>query len=1077
MDQKATVTQEVYCDNSLNRYRKGCNPMTTAQLLAADPKVSAWVAASAGTGKTKVLVDRLLNLLLAGFGPEQILCLTFTKAAAAEMSNRFMQRLALWATLPIQDLKNDLKKLLGDTALNPLQITRARQLFSIVLDVAGGMKIQTIHGFCQSILNRFPLEAGISPHFRIADDIQVEEMLSMAERTVFANTTPIVEAALAILNPHINDSRFSAILKDFYHYRVRIMSLLDRHESIENYGKALLNFLNLEEFVNDPKKILEPDLIVRMKAQKIPQGVVDFDTYINTYLTQKREIRKKLLPEELPQAQHVYQLVQSLSALEITQQTVAFLVLVQEILTLYQEYKTRRCILDYDDLIQQTQKLFMQPGVASWVLYKLEGGIDHLLIDEAQDTNAAQWEIILKLTSEFFTCDKPYRTIFAVGDAKQSIYSFQGANPKEFLRLKTHFAQLAQSTGQGWCEVQLDLSYRSTAAILAVVDGVFAHKDNHKGVLFEGSDMTHHVFRRSCLPGIVQLWPLVTAEREAEQEIKGKWHLPLERKKSLSPQARLACYLAEQIEGWLTSEMVLPSTNQPIQPKDILILVRKRSELVFEMIRALKKRHILVAGADRLILTDHIAAMDLIALGHFVLLPEDDLNLACVLRSPLIGLSEEDLFILAHDRQETLWQSLSQKASLNPVFEQAYSWLKSCLRKADLTPVYEFYSWILTQREGRHRFLSRLGNEVDDVLEEFLNQALNYDQDHVNSLQGFIHFMQNQSQEIKRDSSDSSHNHIRIMTVHGSKGLQAPVVILPDSAESGKSKVESLLWGDHLVLLRPNQLYDTPETKTLKAKGDEELEHEGRRLLYVALTRAQDHLYVGGWISGKEISENCWYRVIQKALGIESQIPPHLDPKTPEQSSEISIEKACLKKPPLPAWANTPLENVKIKTGIHKKERSSMPAAGRGILLHRFFECLPQIPEEQRYYVACQIIEKAGETIQEWENDIQATLKILTDTLFKDIFGPESLAEVPISGRIDGIPFHGRIDRLLVRSDTLTIVDYKTSPNPPLRLKDVPEAYIKQLEGYATALRTIYPHHQIQKILLWTAGPLLQLIE
>lgn len=1048
--------------------------MNTAQLLAADPKVSAWVAASAGTGKTKVLTDRILNLLLQGFAPERILCLTFTKAAAAEMANRLTQRLACWATLSASELTQELEGLMGAGSFTPSLSAQARHLFTLVLDAPGGMQIQTIHGFCQSILSRFPLEAGISPHFRVLDDMQTEEMVQEALHAAFMHPTPMMEAALAILNSSMGDQQFSSILNEFFQHRARIVTLLEHHKTLWDYVGDLLRFLDVDPFVEEPEAILDAHLAGRLKKQFAPTED-DFEAYVSVYLTQKKEIRKKLSEDQKPQAERILKFVKSVSALEVAQRTVAVLVLFQGVLEAYQDRKMRRCVLDYDDLIIQTQKLLSQPGVASWVMYKLDGGIDHLLVDEAQDTNAAQWEIIQSLTAEFFASDKPYRTFFAVGDAKQSIYSFQGANPQEFLRLKNHFAALSQKVGQGWREVQLDLSYRSTTAILEIVDEVFANAQHRRGVSFDESAIVHQAFRENH-PGLVELWPLIEPNEVKEEEgTKGEWRLPLNRVERFSLEARLAHYLAEEVEKWITSKRVLPSTHRPIQPRDILILVRKRTALGQEIVRALKKRHIPVAGADRLVLTDHIAVMDLLALGQFVLLPEDDLTLACVLRSPLIGMSEDDLFTLAHERPGTLWASLSLKAKENSVFERAYVWLKSCLGRADITPVYEFYSWVLTQGEGWKRFLSRFGPEVEDALEEFLTQSLDYDQSRTTSLQGFVHFLNHQSQEIKRDASATVHNQIRLMTIHGSKGLQAPIVILPDAAESGREKRDALLWTDNLVMLRPTQSQDTEATQYFKTKSAEAEAEEKRRLLYVALTRAQDCLYVGGWRSGKDLASDCWYRIIQDALKLKSGTY-RFSQGDHEQNLNFTGEQPSQDSLPLPVWVYTqPMQADRDSNNVRDQKAYSRAAVERGVLIHRLFEYLPQLPEGRRYEAACQIIQKEGLVLSEWEPDIQATLHILEDAAFKEIFGPSALAEVPVSGLIEGKPFQGRIDRLLVIPDTVIIVDYKTDRHPSVN--EIPAAYRKQLESYATALRSLYPHHKIRKILLWTAGPKVQEIE
>lgn len=1044
--------------------------MNTAQLFAADPKASAWVAASAGTGKTKVLTDRILNLLLQGYAPERIVCLTFTKAAAAEMMNRLTQRLAQWVTLPEPQLHQELEKLIGNNTIPPAVLTRARHLFTLVLDAPGGMKIQTIHGFCQSVLGRFPLEAGIPPHFRILDEVQAEEILLEAQQAVFSKPTPLIEAALTILNPFMADQRFTTLLNDFYGQRARVLALLSQYQTVEDHGRALLQFLEIESFVENPGEILKPDLVDQLKERFVPPGL-DFEAYVTTYLTQKGEIRKKLLPDQLTQAESVLRFTRSLSSLELAQRTLAFLILFQEILTQYQDRKSRRCLLDYDDLIQQTQELLTQPGVAAWVLYKLDGGIDHLLVDEAQDTNAAQWQIIARLTNEFFTPDKPYRTIFIVGDAKQSIYSFQGANPHDFLKIKTYFSDLVQRMGQEWRDVQLDLSYRSTTAVLQIIDEVFSNAQNRRGVAFDEGEIVHQAFRDHH-PGLVELWPLQEASSDQAEGLKGEWPLPLARVEHSSPQSQLAVYLADQVAHRLSSRTVLPSTGNPIEPRDILILVRKRSALVHEMIRALKKRDIPVAGSDRLVLKDHIAVMDLLALGQFVLLPEDDLNLACVLRSPLIGLSEEDLFTLAYGREGTLWACLSQKKLENETFQMAHEWLIACLDKADYLPVYEFYSWVLSQGAGWSRFLSRLGQEAEDALEEFLCQTLIYDHDHPSSLQGFFHFMTHQSQEIKRDAADTIHNQVRIMTIHGSKGLQAPIVILPDATESSNGKWDPLLWTENLVLLSPAAAQDTTKTLFFKQRRKEESQQENRRLLYVALTRAQDHLYIGGWTNGKDLPPDCWYKIIQNALEIKGGTGSSRYDQGDNQAPLYSTHQSSQERQPLPLWVKKPITEKKITTPETLQPKAlSTPAMERGSLIHRFFEFLPTLPEETRYLAASQMIHKAGFSLADWEIDIQTTLTLLKDPHFEGLFSLDSLAEVPVIGEKDGKPFQGRIDRLLVTPDTLIIVDYKTNQNPPTDLEDIPEAYVQQLENYAVALKAIYPYHKIRKILLWTQGP------
>lgn len=1045
--------------------------MNAAQFLAADPKVNAWVAASAGTGKTKVLTDRILNLLLQGFDPSRILCLTFTKAAAAEMSNRLTQRLAQWATLSTSLLEQDLKVLQGKDHVSLSLIRRARHLFVMVLDVPGGMKIQTIHSFCQSVLTRFPLEANVPSHFQVLDDFQAEEQFLEAQKIAFRKADKNLKDALQILNSYMSDQRFSLILNDFYQRRTTVKSLLIGYQDLWGYIQYITRFLEVELFLENLDDLLKPHLLSSLKEKFVPKNTT-FDIYQSLHLTKNLEIRKKLQPDQIAEAERILRFSQSLSALEIAQRTTAFLILFQEIIQNYEIQKARQGVLDYEDLIVKTQQLLNQPDVSSWVLYKLDGGIEHLLIDEAQDTNPLQWEIILRLTEEFFTSPQSLRTVFAVGDAKQSIYSFQGANPHDFLELKDYFADLTQKTGQNWREVQLDLSYRSTPEILEMVDEVFANTQNRQGVSFQDTDIVHQAFRQNHL-GRVELWPLIKSVGHKEEKTQDQWSLPLQRVEQESSSVQLANYLAHQVVEWIHSQEILPSTNNPIQPRDILILVRKRNALSHEIIRALKKHHIPVAGTDRLVLKDHIAIMDLLALGQFVLLPEDDLVLACILKSPLIGLSEEDLFALAYERQGTLWASLAQKAAASENFGKAYLWLKNCLSEADLCSVYEFYSWVLIYGKARCNFLSRLGHEVEDVLDEFLTQAFHYDQEHSGSLQGFISFMNRYHQEIKRDTSDATSNQVRIMTIHGAKGLQAPIVILPDATDSESKSPETLLWGDDLVLIRPTQNQDISQTQYLKMKSAQGFAEEKRRLLYVALTRAQDRLYVGGCAS-KDIDEYCWYRIIENTMKKKEQKEPFSYPSSPKTQPILNREIPLLSDH-YPSWLYiNPLE-----TKLEKKQAPSpIPinfSIERGILIHRFFEYLPQFSSEHRHQAALSILKKVGLDQNQWEEDIHATLNIMNAPAFAEIFSPCAFVEVPIRGFIaDQKLFEGRIDRLLVNEETITIVDYKTDKIPAIHQKDIPKSYVQQLNAYASILQKIYPHHKIRQLILWTSGPYLQ---
>lgn len=1040
----------------------------TAQSLAADPKVSAWVAASAGTGKTKVLTDRILNLLLAGFEPEKILCLTFTKAAAAEMANRLNERLSYWATASAQDLSQDLGKLFGSEP-HPAICKRARQLFSQVLDTPGGMKIQTIHGFCQSILGKFPLEAGIAPHFKVLDDIQAQELLKKAQNRVL--TSQDVATSLELLNQQMGDRRFFDILGDFHGNRRKFWSVVEKQGGVE---EALTSLKEKLAILND-LDLLDVGLIDRLICEHFPlfdQGKEGsslrdlFEEYLDQFLTRDREIRKKLEPDQMEEAENALRVYQLINVVDLGQKTAALLMLSSKILQIYSQEKEKVSALDYDDLIDYTMSLLHEPGSASWVLYKLDGGIDHILIDEAQDTNPAQWRIIQYLTEEFLTPDKSYRTVFVVGDAKQSIYSFQGAKPEDFIRLKHHFAWSSQAIGQTWRDVNLTVSFRSTSAVLDVVDDLFACEKKRQGVAFEGEQIVHHAFR-SAHPGCVEVWPLLQPQdKDKEQKL---WPLPLQRIEEDQPERRLAQLITKKIQDWLASGTVLPSTQQAVQPRDILILVRKRTSFNDLLIQELKNKEIPVAGADRFMMTDNIAVMDLLSLGEFLILPDNDLMLACVLKSPLIGLTEEELFLLAHNRSGSLWAELIRRNAECVSFQVAYLFLKDLLNQVDLIPIYEMYQRALTVGQGRRNFIARLGRECEDALDELLIRAMAFDRENISSLQGFIQFFRNQIVEVKRDSSDQQHNQIRIMTVHGAKGLQAPIVILPENV-NGREMVEKLLWEEdqegqpQMVVLRPSQGRDCSYTKKLKAEHLQREDQEDRRLLYVALTRAQDQLYVCGWQTGKTVPEDSWYALVKQTVKEKTtgQVDGTLRYQPLPDSVLAALQIPEIKSDPLPEWVRTtPLFPAKLGKRREPSKEKQTEAMERGTALHRLFEILPDFTRDQWSEVVKAHFE------EKWKEDVPKVFEILDDPEYTLFFGAKSLAEVAVQGIVDGLPFAGRIDRLAIFEDTVFILDYKTGAVPD----QIPSTYRSQLQSYVDALMPLYPTHTFKTFLLWVDVP------
>ncbi|MDP6882692.1 MAG: double-strand break repair helicase AddA, partial [Rhodospirillales bacterium] len=810
---------------------------TKEQRAAADPERSVWVSASAGTGKTWVLVDRVARLLLAGTPPGRILCLTFTRAAAAEMANRLGRRLGSWAAMDDADLAQDLGGLMGEKVTAETRL-RARRLFADILGVPDGLKIRTIHSFCESLLGRFPLEAGVAPHFSVIDERTAAELRAEARDRLLAGALDDASGpsarALEHLAALIDETAFATVIGEMDSQRGRLGRLIGGHGGLDGLLDAVRDALGVkagetaESVVADAcaagafdelglhraaaalgkgtKKDQERAAAIRAWLDD-PDGREGsfLGAYDRLFLTKEgaprsertlmtkpvRDAEPGVFEVMIEEQARVFAIHERLRATAVAASTAALLTIGEALLAAYGALKDERALLDYDDLIDAARRLLADDGRAAWVHYKLDGGIDHILVDEAQDTSPEQWRIVADLAQEFFAgagSREIGRTVFAVGDEKQSIFSFQGADPDAFTAMRRHFEDRATAAGEGWRSVELAKSYRATATVLDCVDRVFADAAAGDGVVAAGAALRHHSSRQGQA-GLVELWPTVTPEIQTEAD---PWDAPLDQVSAESPPAVLARRIADHIAGWLESEEVLESTGRPVRPGDIMILLRRRAPFADEMVRCLKERRIPVAGADRMVLTDQLAVMDLAALGHFALLPDDDLNLAVVLKGPAFGFDDDALFELAHERRGSLWRALDERRAGNARFEAAWVRLAALLAKADFTPPFEFFAEALGRDGERRHILGRLGPDAGDPLDEFLSLALDYERQHVPSLQGFLHWLAGGETQVKRDL-EHGRGEVRVMTVHGAKGLQAPIVFLPDTLQMPKQSA-ALFW-------------------------------------------------------------------------------------------------------------------------------------------------------------------------------------------------------------------------------------------------------------------------------------------
>lgn len=1121
----------------------------TVQRRAADPTRSVWVSASAGTGKTKVLTDRVLSLLLSGTPPHKILCLTFTRAAAAEMANRINRALAGWAVASDDDLLESIGTLIGGDP-EPDMIRRARPLFARVLDVPGGMKIQTLHGFCESLLGRFPLEAGLAPHFEVMDERDAAEGLAEAQSRVLGrartNGQDTLATALAGVTNHINEDEFATLLSNLSAERGRLRRLFDRHGNADALARAVCSRLGVpteatvEETIrgaiqdeNIPVEDLRRVAAAMQKGSKTDQrhGAIiaswlaapaekretAFDSYIGAYFTSAGTIRKTLIYKEAAslepdaadilarEAARLEQVLIRIRAIITARATTCLLTLAQALLDAYEAYKHDHGRLDYDDLILRARHLLERDGGASWVLFKLDGGIDHILIDEAQDTNPDQWAVVRALAEEFFSgagARETNRTVFAVGDSKQSIYSFQQAAPEEFEKMRDHFRNRVAAAEKNWGDVNLDISFRSTESVLRSVDTVFANDIARDGLTEPGHEIHHHPFRRGQA-GLVELWPAVAP---TEREDPEPWAPPVTTRQGDHPAARLAAVIAGRIHGWLESGERLDSRARPVRPGDIMVLVRRRGPFVEELVRALKQKTIPVAGIDRMVLGEQLAVRDLLALGNFLLLPEDDLTLATVLKGPLFGFSEDDLFDLAHRRGDhTLWQVLRARAEERAVFKAAAEELDRLLGRVDFVAPFELFADILGRRRGRKMITGRLGHDANDPLDEFLARAFAFERNHPASLQAFLHSLDADQLEVKRDLEQAIRDEVRVMTVHGSKGLQAPIVFLPDTLQVPVQR-PTLLWTeDELLLWPPRRRFADPVCEGALNEAVHRRDQEYRRLLYVAMTRAEDRLYICGWHNSRKAAAHNWYDLIATAIEPTAK-PLEMDLTTDaavgwrgqgwriENGQEIPVDvedddqEFATTASTLPDWATRPPPpEDKPPTPLTPSRPDEEPAprspmgsdggAGfrRGLLVHRLLQSLPEIPPAHRAAAASHFLARLVHGLEKADRfALQAeVMAVLNEPEFSALFSPGSRAEVPIIGRIGEHVIAGQVDRLCVTDNAVQIVDYKTNRPPPTEPASVAPVYLRQMAAYRAVIQEIYPEKTVVCALLWTDGPTL----
>jgi ATP-dependent helicase/nuclease subunit A len=1092
------------------------NEATERQVQAAMPNASTWLAANAGSGKTRVLTDRVARLLLEGVQPQHILCLTYTKAAASEMQNRLFKRLGEWAMRGDDKLRATLTELGVPGDLTADRLAHARTLFARAIETPGGLKIQTIHSFCSSLLRRFPLEAGVSPQLSEMEDRATELLRAeIIEDFSDGSQAGLIEALARYTSDALLDKIAAAVNRNAEVFANApdwdgLLALFDLPAGFDENTLRGLAFLGDEADVvanlipaleaggkTDQKNAATLRTITRFDIDTLPKlekilltgaGAKEpFTAKIGSFPTKAVQ---KDHPDLMARLEPLMLRIEDCRArrlgLAAARKTHVLNQFATAFIPEYERRKQLRGWLDFDDLILKARHLLNDPAVAAWVLYRLDGGIDHILVDEAQDTSPAQWDVIEKLAQEFTSGEGARsdveRTIFVVGDKKQSIYSFQGADPAAFDRMQQEFGARLADAGTRLENLTLEFSFRSSQAILGLVDMVF-EEQAEAGF---AKDSLHRAFK-SDLPGRVDLWPVVEKVDDTDDR---HWSDPVDRPSARHHNVILAEQIAQSIKQMIASGETIPEDGakpgdfirRPVQPGDFLILVQRRSDLFSEIIRACKQAELPIAGADRLKVGAELAVRDLAALLRFLATPEDDLSLATVLRSPLFGWSEQDLFTLSYGRKgKYLWQVLRDSAE----HPKTLGILNDLRGQTDFLRPFDLIERILTRHDGRRNLLGRLGPEAEDGINALLSQALAYERSDIPSLTGFLVWMETDELEIKRQMG-SAGNMIRVMTVHGSKGLEAPIVILPETGARRAPPADEIMVSDGQAFWKTPADQTPPVLATARDAALAKQMNERLRLLYVALTRAEKWLIVA---AAGELSKdgNTWYQMTQSAMqdagavtcdfangaGLRLQhgdwtAPPLVTHKV--ETRETTPLPDLFRPPftprpdPLTTLSPSDLGGAKALPGDAGLDEEA--AMLRGTRIHLLLEHLAGVTPANHENIAQRLLPDCPDT--ERKDLVQEAVKPLSSPALSHIFAPDTLAEVPITAPLRARRIHGIIDRLIISDMRILAVDFKTNATVPTTAQHVPEGVLRQMGAYSAALAQIYPGYSIETAIVWT---------
>lgn len=1127
-------------------------------LDAINPSVCATVSASAGTGKTWLLVSRLIRLLLNGARPEGILAVTFTRKAAAEMQVRLNNRLREMAECSPQELDLYLTEI--GSPLDNSTIQQAHTLYETLLTCPVTIKATTFHAFCQDILQRFPLEAGIPPGFELLESSNEFQQAAWDALCSEAGRHPDNEQAKAIetlfdacggldntqtaLNDFINHrSDWWAFTEGENHalsFAIDILAAQLKISPDENPQMVFFSeptLLALEEFCGLLQKHANPTNQKHLASLSIARDPEKdyknrFQSTCTAFLTQKGEplsrkeskVQAKSMGEpgqlrflKLHQqiCEEIFIAQNKISAQLTLQRSTAWYQAGVNLLTHYQRLKAEQRVLDFSDLEWQAYRLLNHSDNVHWIQYKLDQRIDHLLIDEFQDTNPTQWRLILPLLQELAAAeDERGRTVFLVGDNKQSIYRFRRADPELF------------GTAQAWLNNNLntvtrplDTSWRSAQAIISLVNGLFGNGTLNKQL----RDFTPHQTHHKNLWGQVELLPLVKPTEEAEPEPLDGLRNPLKTPRKLHSDQRHfeeGQMIAQRILDLMKNKTPIGAEAEAraIRYSDIMILIRHRTHAdAYE--QALRESGIPYNSANRGTLLESQEARDLVDLLHLLIAPYNNIALAGLLRSPLFDCSDNELITLGKlsgthwiERLREYAGSFTEQGTTENPLHRAHSLLTEWRTLVDTLPVHDLLDRIFYQGDVLKRYQAaypvHLQHRVVANLTRFIELALEVDSGRYPTIGHFVarlRALRKQEQDAPNEGTSTQLDaRVSIMTIHGAKGLESPVVFLADSANTSQGKKAYRAVVDWpATAQRPECFFlagkkDSHDkfTRTILDKHAISEERENANLFYVAVTRARQYLIISG--SQPSRSEQLgWYGEAQSCLhdflpeqdgvpGITSgikpaavtnlsppvQAPPVIDPRLSQpvraESTQVSI---------------APSQTTHSPDGLPQTSVVESDQQTRGIVIHRMLELLcKREPEETLMQRVASEYNLATDTHELADWYYEAELVFLHPG-FSHIFSQENFQqdfnEVPVHFRHNSRNVHGIIDRVVVTAHEALVVDYKTRiiKRGSNAIEVLTRQYREQMQLYCEGAKRLWPDKEIQAGILFTHSKSLIMVD